>query len=65
MPEELVGAPFLGEFYSGASEVAMILVKLRLEAAEKREGIGRRAGKSGENFLLIEPPNLLGAMLDN
>src|SRR5215469_14785957 len=65
MTQKLVGAPFLRQFDSGAAEVAVILVELALESAEKRESVSGRAGKSGENFVLIETANLLRAMLDD
>src|SRR6266849_2698885 len=65
MPQELVGTPFLGEFDGSSSEVAMVLVQLRLEAAEQRESIGGGASESGEDFLLVQAANLLGAMLDD
>src|SRR5882757_1606621 len=43
----------------------MVLVQLGFEAAEQREGIGGRPGKSCEDFFLIEPANLLSAVLDD
>src|SRR5512135_3129141 len=65
MPEEFVGAPIFREFHRCPAEIAMILVELALKPAEKREGVGGRARKSGEDLFLIETAYLLGAVLDN
>ena len=52
MTQEFVGAPVFGEFDGAASEIAVILLELGLEAAEQGEGVGGRAGKSGENLVV-------------
>ena len=43
-----VGAPVLGQFDRGAGQVA-VLLQLGFEQLEKRECIGRAAGKSGDD----------------
>src|ERR1700686_4791859 len=63
--QEFVGAPIFGEFDGGAPDVAVILLQFRLEAAEESKSVGRRAGKSGKDFVLIETANLLRPVLDN
>jgi hypothetical protein len=52
--EHAVGAPVFGQLDGGAAEVAGVLLELGLEAAEEREGVGGRAGESGEDLVLVE-----------
>ena len=59
--EHAIGAPVLRELDGGALEVAAILFELGLEAREERERIGGRAGKPGEDPVVVEPANLPGA----
>ena len=49
-----VGAPVLGQFHGRAAEIAVILLQLGFEAGEERKGVGRRAGETGENLVLVE-----------
>src|SRR3954471_14027882 len=65
MSQQFVGTPFFRQFHRGASKIAVVLVKLRLEAAEQRKSVGSRAGESGENLILIQAANFFLAMLDN
>src|SRR5208283_2023865 len=65
MAQKFVGAPVFREFDGGAADVAVILLQLGLETAEQSESVGGRAGKSGENLVLIETANLLRPMLDD
>ncbi len=65
MAQVFVGTPVFCEFDRGAAQVAVVLLELRLKAAEKRESVGGRPGKSGEDFLLIEATNFLGFVLDH
>ena len=63
--EEFVGTPVFGELDGGASQVAVVLLEFGLEAAEEGEGVGGRAGESGEDFVLVQAADFLGAVLDN
>ena len=63
--QRAIGAPVLGELDGGAIEVAAILFELGFEAREQRERIGRRAGKSGEDAVVVQPPDLPRAVLDD
>src|SRR2546426_3014600 len=63
--QDAVGAPVLGELDRRAHQVALVLVELRLEALEEREGIRRAAGESGEDLILVQAPHLLRAALDD
>ena len=45
--------------------MAGVLVELGLEALEQGECIGGAAGESGQDFFLIEPPDLAGGRLDD
>ncbi len=64
MAQEFIGAPVFGEFDGGAAQIAVILLKFRLETAEEGEGVGGGTGESSENFVLIEAANFLGSVLD-
>ena len=48
-PQRAVGAPVARQFDRRALEVAAVLLELALEAAEQREAVGRRAGKSRQH----------------
>src|ERR1700733_7998791 len=65
MAQKFVSAPVFCQFHRGSTDVAVILLELRLETAEKGEGIGGRAGKSREDLVLVQPANLLGSVLDD
>ena len=65
LAQHLVGAPVLGQLDGGAAQVAVILLQLRLEAGEQREGVGGRTGESGQNLVLVEAANLAGGVLDD
>src|SRR5690606_12441208 len=60
-----VGAPVLRELDRRAQQVSLVLVELRLEALEQGEGIGGTAREPAQNALVIEPPHLAGARLDD
>src|SRR5207247_470074 len=63
--QDAVGAPVFGELDGGALEVPAELFELRLEAREQRERVGRGAGKARENPVVVEAPDLLGALFDD
>src|SRR5258706_13475417 len=63
MPQKLVGAPVFSQFDGRPAHVPVILLQLRLKAAEERKSVGGRAGKSGQNLFLIQAANLLRRML--
>src|SRR5580698_4873648 len=63
--QHLVGAPFLGQFYRRAPQVAGILFQLGFKTAEEREGVRRRSGKSGKNLVLVKTAYLLCRVLDD
>src|SRR5215470_11891064 len=65
MAQEFVGAPVFCEFHCRASQIAVILLQLRLEAAEQRESVRGRAGKPRQNLVLVKPPDLLGGVLNH
>jgi hypothetical protein len=45
--------------------IALVLLELRLEALEEREGVGGGAGESREDAVLVEPPHLARGSLDD
>jgi len=55
-----VGAPILGEFDASARQIARMLLQLGLQPLEESEGIGRGAGKAGQDIAFAEPPHLAG-----
>ena len=65
MAQEFIGTPVFGELDGAAAKVAVILLELGFEAAEKGEGVGSRAGESGEDFVVVEPADFPGRVLDD
>ena len=58
MPQHAVGTPLLGEFDDRPWQVAIELLQFRFEARKEREGVGGRAGESGDNLIVGETPEL-------
>jgi hypothetical protein len=56
--QEAVRAPVARELDGAALQVAAILLQLRLEAGEQREGIGRRPRKTRQDLVIVQPPDL-------
>src|SRR5207253_9361281 len=63
--QDAIGTPVLGELDRGAHEIALVLVELRLEALEEREGVRGAAGEAGEDLVLMQTAHLLCAALDH
>src|SRR5690625_2152187 len=53
-----VGAPVLCQLTCGTGQVTGVHFKLAFKALEKRECIGRGAGKPGQNAILVQTPHL-------
>src|SRR5437016_6098681 len=51
--QKFVGAPVFCQLDRAPSQVAVILLQLRFEAAEKGESVGRRASKSSQDLVLV------------
>ena len=64
-PEHAVGAPVFRQLHGRSLEVAAILFELGLEAGKERERIGRRAGKPGQDAIVVKPAGLPGVLLDD
>src|SRR6202008_915799 len=64
-PQDAGGSPVLLQLDRRAQQIALVLVELRLEALEEREGIGGAAGKAGEDAVLVEAPHLARAALQH
>src|SRR5437773_532865 len=60
-----VAAPVARALDGGAFEVAAILLELRFERGEQREGIRGGAGESGEDRIVVEPADFLRALLQD
>ena len=52
-----VGAPFLGEFDSGAYQVTLMLFKLAFEAFEEGKGVSGGTGKTGNDLAVVQATN--------
>src|SRR3984957_12620826 len=65
MTQKFIGPPIFRQLHGGAPQVAVILLELSLEAAEKRERVGGRPGKSRQNLVVVEAANLLRGVLDH
>ena len=61
--QQPIGPPVLRELDGRSLEVAAILFELGLEARKQRERIGRRAGKAGQNPVVVELADLPGGLL--
>ena len=60
--QEAIRAPVLRELDRRAFEIPARLFQLGLEAREQRERIGRRAGKAGEDPIVVEPADFPGGL---
>ncbi len=52
--QDAIAAPVLGQLHCGARQVAGMAFELLLESLEEREGVGRGAGKSGDDLAALE-----------
>ena len=60
-----VGAPVLGQLDGGAHQMALVLFQLGLEALEQRERVGRGAGETRDDLVVVELAHLAGRALDD
>ena len=60
-----VRPPVFGQLDGRPLEVAAILIQLRFEARKQGEGIRGRAGESRQDGVVVQPPDLPGAVLDH
>src|SRR5579871_2016369 len=65
MAQEFVGSPILGQFNRAAANIAMILLELRLKAAEQGKSISGRPCEAGKNLVLVKAADFLGGVLDD
>ena len=63
--QDAIGAPVLGKLDRRAREMALVLLELRLEALEQREGIRRRAGEARQHLVVVQPAHLARRRLDD
>ena len=63
MPEDPVGPPVLRQLHGRPYKVSFVLFELLVEAIEKREGIRSGARKSDDHLVMVEAPDLSGAVL--
>jgi hypothetical protein len=63
--EDAIGAPVLGELDRRSLEVPSILFEFRLESREKRERVGRGAGKPGKDAVVVQPADLPRVLFDD
>ena len=60
-----VGPPVLGQFDTGAGQLAGMLFQLCFQPLEQGEGIRRGAGKAGNDRAIANPADLFGIGLDD
>jgi hypothetical protein len=65
MAQELVRPPVFRQLYGGAAQVAVILLQLGFEPAEKCKGIRGRTGESGQDLVVIQAADLLRRVLND
>src|SRR5882757_2000462 len=65
MAQHTIGAPLLRQFDDAARQIATILFEFCFEAAEQGESVGGRAGKTGNDFVVVETAELARAALEN
>ncbi len=65
MPQNFVRTPIFGQLYCRAAQIAVVLLQLRLKAGEERKSVGCGPGESGEDFVVVQPADLLGRVLDD
>ena len=63
--QRAIGAPVARQLDRGALEIAAVLFELALEAAEQREAVGRRAGKSRQHAVVVQAPHLARLVFDD
>ena len=63
--QHAVGAPVLGQLDGRAHQVALVLLQLRLEALEQREGVGGGAGEARQHLVVVELAHLARRALDD
>src|SRR5262249_2562065 len=64
-PEHAVRAPLLRQLHRGSFQVAAVLLQFRLEPRKERERIGGGAGDPGQDAVVVQAPDLAGALLDH
>ena len=57
--QHAVAAPVLGQLDNGLGQVFAVALELLLELLEEREGIGRRAGETGDELAVAQTAHLL------
>src|ERR1700688_950071 len=62
MTEGAILAPFFGQLDRGLLQVAGMFLKLAFEPFEQSNGIGGRAGETGNNFIVVESACFAGSM---
>src|SRR6185312_1550581 len=61
MAQHLIGTPIFRQFHNTSRQIATILFQLRFKTGKKRESVGCRAGKTGYDLAVVEPPQLAGS----
>ena len=65
VPQHLVGAPVLGHLHGTAGQVAVELLEFGFKTGEQTERVGSRAGEPGEDGVLVQAAELVGAGLEH
>ena len=65
MAQHLIGAPVFAQLHGGPTQIAMILLQLGFKTGKQGERVGRRTGKAGKDFVVVETPDFPGRMLND
>jgi hypothetical protein len=64
-PQSPVGPPFLDHGHGGPRQISSVFFKPVFKPLQKRHGVRRAAGESGEDGPLVQPAHFLRAGLDD
>jgi hypothetical protein len=63
--QQPIRAPVARELDSRSFEIAAVLFELGFESGKQSEGVRGGTGESGKDALVVEPPDLAGAVFDD
>ena len=58
MAQVLIGAPLFAQLHGCPLQLSVILLEFCFEPGEQREGVGSRARKTGDDFVIVEAADL-------
>src|SRR5580700_6533725 len=58
MPKRAILAPLLGQLHRALLQISGMFLELAFKSFEERNRVGGRAGKTGDNLVVVKPPRL-------